>query len=66
MGRRDITDDPRHDAQLSEQVEHALHIVQTDGIGPALDFMQSAGVPRPTALRVLCSPAHFRQGERRR
>lgn len=65
MGRRDSTD-PRSDAQLSRNVEHALKIVGTDGVGPALDFMQSAGVPRSTALRVLCSPQHYRKSERRR
>lgn len=65
MGRRDCNDQ-RNDAHLSENVEQALKIVRTDGVGPALDFMQSAGVPRPTALRVLCSPKHARTGERRR
>lgn len=65
MGRRDRSDQ-RSDAQLSLNVEQALKIVRTDGVGPALDFMQTAGVPRSTALRVLCSPQHFRKNERRR
>lgn len=65
MGRRD-SNDPRHDARLSDNVEQALKIVRADGVGPALDFMQSAGVPRPIALRVLCSPQHYRMAERRR
>ncbi|WP_219909718.1 hypothetical protein [Pseudoduganella armeniaca] len=47
-------------------MDEALRIATTDGVHPALEYMQLAGVPRQTALRVLCSPALHRQHERRR
>jgi len=49
----------------SDQIEHALQIVRREGVGPALEYMEVAGVARQTALRVVASPTHSRLGERR-
>lgn len=56
----------RADATTAARVDDALKIVEEDGIHPALEFMQRAGVPREIALRVLCAPQFHRHGERRR
>ncbi|GGY21443.1 hypothetical protein GCM10007386_57720 [Pseudoduganella dura] len=56
----------RADATTAARVDDALKIVEADGIHPALEFMQKAGVPREIALRVLCAPQFHRNGERRR
>jgi hypothetical protein len=57
--------DPRADAQMAARVDRALKILETDGMHAAFAFMQLAGVPRGVARRVLCSPKHQRQGDRR-
>ncbi|MEN3277361.1 MAG: hypothetical protein V7631_3151 [Massilia sp.] len=57
--------DPRTDAQMAGRVDRALKILETDGMHAAFAFMQLAGVPRGVARRVLCSPKHQRQGDRR-
>lgn len=56
----------RADATTAARVDDALKIVEADGIHPALEYMQQAGVPRDIALRVLCAPHFHRNGERRR
>ncbi|HEX8604068.1 MAG TPA: hypothetical protein VF774_15585 [Pseudoduganella sp.] len=56
----------RADTTTAARVEDALKMVEADGIHPALEFMQQAGVPREIALRVLCAPQFHRHGERRR
>lgn len=58
--------DPRADAHMAARVDRALRILETDGMHAAFAFMQLAGVPRGVARRVLCSPKHQRQGDRRR
>ncbi|MDB5745494.1 MAG: hypothetical protein JWP72_342 [Massilia sp.] len=58
--------DPRADAQMAARVDRALKILETDGMHAAFAFMQLAGVPRGVARRVLCSPKHARQHDRRR
>ena len=58
--------DPRANAYLAARVDDALRMLQTDGLSPALEFMQLVGVPRTVALRVLCSPAQQRTRDRRR
>jgi hypothetical protein len=60
------TTDPRANAYLAARVDDALKMLQTDGMSPALEFMQLVGVPRMVALRVLCSPAQQRTRDRRR
>jgi len=60
------TTDPRANAYLAARVDDALKMLQTDGMSPALEFMQLVGVPRTVALRVLCSPAQQRTRDRRR
>lgn len=57
--------DVRTDLATAERVEQALRLVARQGIDPALAFMEQAGVPRGVALRVLCSPRHVRQRDRR-
>jgi hypothetical protein len=57
--------DPRANAYLAARVDDALKMLQTDGMSPALEFMQLVGVPRTVALRVLCSPAQQRRRDRR-
>jgi hypothetical protein len=58
--------DPRENAYLAARVDDALKMLKTDGMSPALEFMQLVGVPRMVALRVLCSPAQQRARDRRR
>jgi len=55
----------RADDFTAARVDEALRIANRDGVHPALEYMQLAGVPRQTALRVLCSPQLHRQRERR-
>ena len=57
--------DVRKDRVMAARVEAGLHICSQQGLHPALQFLELAGVPRPVALRVLCSPQFFRQRERR-
>lgn len=64
MSRRPETDQ-RNDTPTAEQIERALHIARREGVGPALAFMEEAGVSRRVALRVLASPHHIRLQERR-
>ena len=58
--------DPRANAYLAARVDDALKMLKTDGMSPALEFMQLVGVPRTVALRVLCSPTQQRSHDRRR
>jgi hypothetical protein len=58
--------DPRENAYLAARVDDALKMLKTDGMSPALEFMQLVGVPRTVALRVLCSPDQQRRRDRRR
>ncbi|MFC5478013.1 hypothetical protein [Massilia suwonensis] len=58
--------DPRANAYLAARVDDALKMLRTDGMSPALEFMQLVGVPRTVALRVLCSPSQQRTRDRRR
>ncbi|QOL50125.1 hypothetical protein [Massilia litorea] len=58
--------DPRANAYLAARVDDALKMLKTDGMSPALEFMQLVGVPRTVALRVLCSPAQQRSRDRRK
>jgi hypothetical protein len=58
--------DPRGNAYLAARVDDALRLLKTDGMSPALEFMQLVGVPRTVALRVLCSPSQQRTRDRRR
>ncbi|MFN3788552.1 hypothetical protein [Massilia sp.] len=57
--------DARTDAVTAGRVDEGLKLCERYGIHPALLFMEQVGVPRPVALRVLCSPHHFRQRDRR-
>lgn len=58
--------DARTDLTTANQVDEGLKLSSRYGIHPALLFMEQVGVPRQVALRVLCSPEHFRQRDRRR
>lgn len=64
MSRRPISD-PRRNTLTAQHVDHALQIVQREGIDLALFFMETVGVPRQVAVRVLASPKFIRSGERR-
>ncbi|MDN4055078.1 hypothetical protein QPK32_18560 [Massilia sp. YIM B02763] len=57
--------DLRTDLATASSVQQALELCTRQGVHPALLFMEEAGVPRAVALRVLCSPQHFRQRDRR-
>jgi hypothetical protein len=59
------TNDARANRQISMHVEEGLRLSHTNGIHPALLFMEQVGVPRLVALRVLCSPDFFRHYDRR-
>lgn len=56
-----IHDDARTDRTTAYFVEQGLKLCGRQGVHPALLFMEQAGVPGPVALRVLCSPDHFRK-----
>lgn len=56
-----IGSDARTDFKTAYFVEQGLKLCTRQGVNPALSFMESAGVPRSVALRVLCSPEHFRK-----
>jgi hypothetical protein len=58
--------DPRVDSYTSAQVDEALRMLGKSGVNAALEFMQLVGVPRGVAWRVLCSPIHRRQQDRRK
>ena len=58
--------DVRTDQKTASHVDEALNLCNQQGIDPALTLMERAGVPRSVALRVLCSPDHFRKQDRRR
>jgi len=58
--------DARTDLATARRVDEALFLSRQQGIDPALRFMEQVGVPRTVALRVLCSPEHFRKQDRRR
>lgn len=58
--------DARTDLMTARRVDEALNLSMQQGIDPALRFMEQVGVPRAVALRVLCSPEHFRKQDRRR
>ena len=58
--------DARHDLTTAHFVDEGLKLCSRYGLHPALLFMEQVGVPRPVALRVLCSPNHFRKQDRRR
>ncbi|WP_143067982.1 hypothetical protein [Duganella sp. CF517] len=51
----------RKNSDTTHQVEQALNIARLEGIGPALDFMQQAGVDRQVAVRVLTGPGFRRK-----
>jgi len=59
-------DDARTDVTTANFVDEGLKLCNRYGLHPALLFMEQVGVPRPVALRVLCSPDHFRKRDRRR
>jgi len=59
-------DDARTDVTTAGFVEEGLKLCKRYGLHPAMLFMEQVGVPRPVALRVLCSPDHYRQRDRRR
>lgn len=59
-------DDARTDVTTANFVEEGLKLCNRYGLHPALLFMEEVGVPRPVALRVLCSPNHYRKQDRRR
>jgi hypothetical protein len=58
--------DARSDLVTAGRVDEGLKLCARYGVHPALLFMEQVGVPRQVALRVLCSPEHFRQRDRRR
>ena len=51
----------RKNSDATRQIEEALNIARLEGIGPALDFMQQAGVDRQVAVRVLTGPGFLRK-----
>jgi hypothetical protein len=59
------SNDARTDFVTAGRVDEGLKLSAHYGIHPALLFMEQMGVPRTVALRVLCSPDHYRQRDRR-
>lgn len=60
------SNDARRDRATANKVNEGLLVCLQQGVNPALSFLEQAGVPRHVALRVLCSPHHFRKCERRK
>lgn len=58
--------DARTDLITADKVSEGIEVCTQHGVHPALVHMEDAGVPRHVALRVLCSPRHFRTRDRRR
>lgn len=54
--------DTRTDSATALLVERGLTLCARQGVDPALRFMETVGVPRAVALRVLCSPKYVRHG----
>lgn len=52
----------RHDGPV-EIIDTGVALASADGVGPALDYMASQGVPPATALRVLTGPRYHRRPE---
>ena len=52
----------RHDGPV-EIIDTGVALASADGVGPALDYMASQGVPLATALRVLTGPRYHRRPE---
>lgn len=50
----------RRDDVTEQKVEAGVQLAVREGVNPALDFMERAGVPRPVALRILCGPTFKR------
>jgi hypothetical protein len=46
----------RRRAGPSEEIDAGVVMAESEGVGPALDFMTRSGVQRQTALRVLAAP----------
>ena len=46
----------RMDAHSAHEVDTALSIAASDGIGRALDYMEQHGVAHDVAVRVLAAP----------
>lgn len=44
-----------------DSIDEAVVLASVDGVGPALDYMSSHGVPHGTALRVLAGPGYHRR-----
>lgn len=60
------SNDARIDRATASKVNEGLLVCMQHGVNPAIFFMEQVGVPRHVALRVLCSPHHFRLRERRK
>lgn len=45
----------------TDTIDEAVVLAAIDGVGPALDYMSSQGVPRATAIRVLTGPRYHRR-----
>lgn len=56
----------RTDFSTADKVSEGLKVCIQHGVHPAIVYMENAGVPRHIALRVLCSPEHFRSSDHRR
>lgn len=50
----------RHDGPV-ETIDAAVVLASVDGVGPALEYMATQGVPQATALRVLTGPRYHRR-----
>jgi len=64
--REQSRNDIRTDRATASRVDEALALCARQGIHPALLLMEQTGVPRPVAIRVLCSPDYLRKQERRK
>lgn len=62
---RQSTKDPRRNTSMAKYIDEALQLVNYEGMGQALTFMETVGVPRQVAVRVLGSPVYSRSKERR-
>lgn len=58
---RDLEKPERRRDGPAETVDEAVVLASIDGVGPALDYMSTKGVPHQTALRVLAGPQYHRR-----
>lgn len=61
QAREDNGADQRRDVHRARRIEQALEVARLEGLGPAIEFIEQAGIPLPDALRVFTVPRFRRK-----